>query len=124
MGLREDIQTDIGAAFDTDLADAVRTFDYETEVGSSYDPATGEVTEDPTALESTRGVWDAVATTKVTDENISPTASDVTILQNELVAIPRTTDFLVLAGERYRILLVAEDPVDATWVLTVQKGDD
>jgi hypothetical protein len=122
MGLRDDIQKDIASAFDTDLADAVKSCSYDT-VTSSYNATTGE-NQETRVTYLTRGVWDKVAKARLQDANIKPTDAEVTILQNELSVKPDTNGYLVLSGESYLVLTVEADPADATWVLVARKGDE
>lgn len=117
MGLREDVQTDMAQAFDTDLADAVRAFTLTRVTGTDPDPLTGEETETTTTFES-RGVFGGFKLEQVDDQHILATDEKLTVLQNELGTSPEIGDDI--AGRR--VMNVWADPAGATWTIQLRSA--
>ena len=115
MSLRTDIQTDIAAAFDTDLADAVKTLNL-VQIADSYDPTTGVNTPTETAY-ATRGVLASYKNREFFDRSIEPTDVRAIILTNELSATPEIDDYIEYGTIRYKIISAVADPADAHWEL-------
>ena len=124
MGLRDDIQTDLGIAFDTDLADAVKIFEFTSRGDSSYDTNTGLVsTTDQSAF--SRGVFNDPTQDQLQDSNVRPTDVVITILQNELTLVPKPNDFLTVeTTKEFTVYKVKEDPADASWEVYARRGND
>ncbi len=123
MGLRSEIQTDLAEAFDTDLADAVRSLTYRSLIqGDNYDPAQGKNTPSFTAYLDCRCVFDKLETDKIINSSTNTTTAEVIILQNELVPVPKTNDVIWVGTEEWVVGDVAEDPASATWVLNCSKN--
>lgn len=115
MGLRIDIQTDVAKAFDTDLADAVKSFTYRSIV-STFDEntnTTSEVTTDYTS----RGVFTKFTKERLRDNSILDTDVKVIILQNEINVEPVQHNLIIQGLKEYTIEKVKQDPADVTWVL-------
>jgi hypothetical protein len=125
VGLRSDIQRDIAAAFNGDLADAVVSFSLQV-LSHSYDPSTGDNTETVVSTVSSRGVWDKISKERLVDSAYRSSDSTILVLQNELDAVPQLEDTVVhgVSLERYYIVSIESDPAQATWDLVVRKGDD
>lgn len=117
MSLRADIQTDMAAAFDTDLADAVRAFTLTRVTGSDYDPITGDETQTTDTFDS-RGVFGGFKTEQVDDQHILATDEKLTVLQNELGTTPEIGDDI--AGKR--VMNVWQDPAKATWTIQLREA--
>ncbi|STS82056.1 Uncharacterised protein [Klebsiella pneumoniae] len=58
MGIRDELQTEVAAAFDTDLQDAVKDFTGSYTVRGAWDPVTETGTETKVTL---LGAWSAGA---------------------------------------------------------------
>lgn len=118
MGLRDDLAADIGAAFDTDLADAVTAFTGKRVTGQgTYDPLTEEWTPGETTYTG-RGVFGSFSIEMVDGIQILRTDIKLTALQNEVTDTPVMDDVingLVVKG-------VAQDPASATWTLQLRKS--
>src|SRR5690554_199988 len=124
MSLRDDIQADIAEAFDTDLADAVRSFTGSREVVGEYDPVTG-TTGGTTVTYSGRGVFGSFRQDEIDGQHIIATDTKLTALQNELLLLdeqnvvtetqaePRVNDDI----DGQTVVAVQQDPADATWTL-------
>jgi len=115
MGLREDIQRDLGAAFDTDLADAVKILTL-IKISGAYNTELSENVVTETSF-TTRGVLDSYLDREVFNESVHPTDAKAIILTNELAATPEIDDYIEGAGKKFKIINVAADPADAHWEL-------
>lgn len=115
MGLRNDIQTDVGVAFDGDLADAVQSLTL-IQVTSLYDLLSGENVNTETTV-ATRGAVTGFTNIEVFNESFQPTDVKILILQNELEAIPKIDDYIETATTKYKIIIVKQDPAGAHWEL-------
>jgi len=120
MGIRSDIQTDIAAAFDTDLADTVSLLKgVFTQSSGEYDPVTGTYTTITTTYRG-RGVLGGFRTFEIDGVRILATDYKITALQNELLltgtdspVVPRVDD--VING--MTVIDVQQDPANAAWSL-------
>ncbi|WP_299231709.1 glutamate 5-kinase [uncultured Halomonas sp.] len=118
MGLRDDIQADIAAAFDADLADAVRAFSASREVpGSVFDPTTGTYPS-TTETYTGRGVFGGYSAQEVDGQHVLATDVKLTALQNELTDAPKIGDTL----DGYRVINVGKDPASATWSIQLRRS--
>ncbi len=117
MGLRDDLQADMAAAFDTDLADAVRAFTLTRVTGADYDPLTGDETQTTDTFDS-RGVFGDFKTEQVDDQHILATDEKLAVLQNELGTEPLIGDDIT--GKR--VMNVWQDPAKATWTIQLRKA--
>ena len=115
MGLREDIQSDIDEAFDTDLSDAVTSFTYR-EVSRVYDPNDNTVSDTNTDY-SSRGVISNFKREVFRDSNVLPTDAKIIILQHELIVEPVAEALIITSDRTYTIIKVMQDPAAATWTL-------
>tara|TARA_R100000789_G_scaffold98592_1_gene102827 strand:- start:1198 stop:1557 length:360 start_codon:yes stop_codon:yes gene_type:complete len=118
MGLRDEVQVDIAAAFDTDLADAVTDFDLLREVPGGYDPATG-TTGTTTESYAGRGVFGMFSRDEVDDVHIFATDIKLLLLQSELPATPKVGDKIDSPDQR--VEGVMQDPAAATWTLVLRR---
>jgi hypothetical protein len=127
MGLRDDLQRDLGEAFDTDLADAVKPVVGVRTVQGEYDPDSPTPGETVTNY-SGRGVFGKYLSTEVDGALIQTTDEKLTILQNELfitlldeptetLAVPEIGD--IISGKR--AMNVSQDPAGATWKVQLRK---
>lgn len=126
MGLRDDVQIDLAAAFDDDLADAVQAF-AGTYMGPGVtDPVTEETTAQPVTYTG-RGVFDNYDSRRI--DNINILVGDVLLicLVNEVTDKPAvgheiTADDLV-TGEpvKYRIVSPGIDPAKAHYEIQLRK---
>ena len=140
MGLRDEIQADIGAAFDSDLSDAVGAFTLYFDEAGGYDPATGQ----PSSTRHTytgRGVFGNYGQNEVDGQHIIATDIRLTALRNELVdingsvATPKVgcllvneegvndwLRFFVQSYDDYRVVSVGKDPAGPTYTLQLRKA--
>jgi len=127
MGLRDDLQTDLAEAFDTDLADAVSPISGVRKVQGEYDPDSGTTPEVITNYAG-RGVLGRYLAKEIDGSLIQTTDTKLTILQNELfiTLLGETTEILavpeigdVIGGKR--AMNVSQDPAKATWTIQLRK---
>lgn len=116
--LRDEIQREVAAAFNSDLSDAVATFTLVSHKAETYDPVTGAFTASVRSY-SGRGV---LKNQKYLDRYVTGGAMDeyvntLTVLQNELPVAPKTDDEIRVRGLTFRIVFVREDAAQASWVL-------
>lgn len=120
MGARDDIQTQLGTAFDTDLLDAVSTLSLVTVTPAVYDP-TLSVNAPSEILHSTRGIFIEYGSRELINQAMEPTQIAVLILQNEVDVTPKIDDYIQQGTIRYKIVSVMKDPFNSIWEITCQK---
>jgi len=125
MGLRGDVQTAIGEAFDTSLADAVQDYVFTSRGDSVYDPASGAVVASETDY-STRGVFDVPSEQQLNDSNVRPFDTVVITLQNELAAnVVKPNDLITMGtGKELTVYKVQPDPAAASWNIFARDAAD
>ncbi|MGQ7247594.1 hypothetical protein ACUN9Y_09665 [Halomonas sp. V046] len=124
MGLRDDIQADIAEAYDSDLADAVRSFTGSREIAGEYDPDTGS-SSTTTVTYTGRGVAGGYSVEEVDDQHIRRTDVKISgVLQNELIldadqtpATPKIDDTI----DGMLVVNVGQDPAKATWTIQLRR---
>jgi len=120
VGLREDIQKDLGIAFDTDLSDAVKTLFLIKLSTGDYSEDTG-INTPVESTYSTRGVLDGYEDRELFDSAVHPTDVKAIILTNELSATPEIDDYIECSGIRYKAINVMADPADAHWEIQCRR---
>ncbi len=129
MGLRDEIAQEVAAAFDDDLADAVKTFTGTriTRRGA-YDPVEESWTRGELRYQG-RGVFGSFQAELVDGDKILATDVKLLVLQAELVApcdlesatgeqiAPKIDD--TIAG--LKVMSVSKDPADVTWTVQLRK---
>lgn len=140
MGLRDEIQTDIAEAFDTDLSDAVGSFLLIETVQGGYDPVTGTTTTTERRYTG-RGVFSGYTQDEVDGQHILLTDMKVTVLQSEFVdenqipASPVVGSTLINETginnwfryffntyDDYRVISRKKDPAGVTWTIQLRKA--
>jgi len=116
MGLRDEIQTDIAAAFDTDLADAVSSFTGSRVVAGEYNPETGSSTT-TTVNYSGRGVFGGYSVQEADGQHILATDTKLIALQSETTDTPQEGDTI----DGLEVVRVQKDPAAASWTLTLRR---
>jgi len=126
MGLRDEIQTDLAEAFDTDLADAVQPFTGEYLGPGVYDPVTEETTAQPVTYTG-RGVLDNYDSRRIDNVNIKVGDVLLICLANETTDKPaighKVTTIELLTGEPavYTIVNPGVDPAVAHYEIQMRK---
>lgn len=116
MGMRDDIQNDLGAAFDDDLADAVSVLTLVRKIASDdYDPDTGTTAYTEESFVS-RGILSGFSEKEIDGTRVLSTDTKCSILQNEIAATPIVDDVV----NSLRVMAVNKDPAGATWILQLR----
>lgn len=122
MGMRDEIQTELAAAFDAEdeLRDAVDSFTCTRKILTGSNPATGIDEYDETNY-SGRGVCGNYLQQR--NLPIDYKSSDIRLLalQNEVSDIPLIGDKLNFSDGAYSIISIQKDPANVTWVLQIRK---
>lgn len=109
MGLREDIQTDMAEAFDTDLADAVSPLSGGITLPGTWDAVT-ETGGEPVVIAYTgRGVFESYEVRLVDGINIKSTDQLLIALTNEVTGTPQVGHKI----NGFDVMNVAMDPAEA-----------
>ncbi|GKQ44379.1 hypothetical protein RYA99_12375 [Pseudomonas syringae pv. actinidifoliorum] len=118
MGLREDIQRDMAEAFDTDLADAVKTFSGGVTLPGTVDPVT-EVSTPGTVIAYTgRGVFDGFRIDLIDGESIKSTDQQLIALTNEVIGgIPQVGHKI----NGFDVINVQMDPADCIYQIQLRQ---
>ena len=120
MGLYDDLQKDIGAAFDGDLFDATRYIDFITIVDTyDYDTMVSTQTETPVSVR-------AVITSDFDSERVDEASRwnnfKILVLDSDKGTLEFAEDMIVQDGtDRYKIRSWEPDPVGATWTLYARR---
>lgn len=126
MGLREDIQTELAEAFDTDLADAVVPFTGEYLGPGVRNPITEETTAQP-VFYSGRGILDSYDSRRIDSINVKVGDVQLICLANETTDIPAVghkiavEDLLTGQQATYRVVSPGIDPAKAHYEIQLRK---
>ena len=134
MGIRDDIWTDVAAAFDEDLSDAVQAFTFTRVTNGEIDPITGQTTGGSSVAVSGRGVLGSYKQSELGGTSESPQGQHVLRTDTKLIALqsevvddagvmvkPEEGDRIVYAGGSPEVIYVAQDPASATWTLQLRE---
>ncbi|MFA3682644.1 glutamate 5-kinase [Acinetobacter baumannii] len=129
MGMRDEIQQELGAAFDAEdeLADAVDTFTCTRKKLVSSNPATGEDTYIEYVYSGRGVLFGSYSKDLVKPIDYRATDSKAVLLQNEVkdaagtLVNPDVNDIWVIEGGNYRVVSYGKDAADATWVAQLRK---
>jgi len=123
MGLQNDIQTQLAAAFDTTLSDAVASVVFVDTSTSSYNPVTGDVTLVELRY-PTRAVISPYSEKDIGNSGGKITNRDlkVILLSNEIDAPPVTGMKMEIVGqtEIYSVEESESDPAGASYEVQVR----
>ena len=125
--IRDKVQSKLSAAYNSKLADAVRSFSGSRESEGEYDPVTGTTPSEAVTYQG-RGVFGSFSVEEVDDSHILVTDTKLSgVLQNELVNMvygkpegpitPAVGDTV----DGYEVINVSEDPASSTWTLQLRK---
>lgn len=129
MGMRDEIQQELGAAFDAEdeLADAVDSFTCTRKILTGSNPATG-VDEYDEFVYGGRGVlFGNYLKDLVKPIDYRATDSKAVLLQNEVVSSegvlvePDVNDIWVINGGNYRVVSYGKDPSNSCWFCQLRK---
>lgn len=123
MGIKDDIQAEVAAAFSADLADAVDTFTCEKLIYSGefdFEKQTYPVIGDESY--SGRGVlFGSYQKDLVKPADYQVTDSKAIVLQNEVTAAPQIGDVWATSRGGFKVVNIGADPVAATFTIQLRK---
>lgn len=123
MGMRDELQEELAAAFDEDLADAVDTFTCEKLIYSGeFDFETQTYPVVGSDSYSVRGVLfgsyqkDLVKPTDYQTED-----AKAIVLQNEVTAVPQIGDVWSTSRGGFKVVNIGADPTNSIWTCQLRK---
>lgn len=123
MGIKDDIQAEVAAAFSADLADAVDTFICEKLIYSGeFDFETQTYPIIGNESYSGRGVlFGSYLKDMVKPTDYQVTDSKAIVLQNEVTGIPQIGDVWVTSKGGFKVVNIGVDLVSATYTIQLRK---
>lgn len=128
MGLRDELQSELAAAFDDDLVDAVNIFNGHYIIkGDDWDPVT-ETSTDTVIEYSGRGVLSRYSLNKIDNINILTGDLKLMALTSEVTEAPSvghkitTKDLVSGSITSYSIISVGTDPTGATYSMQLRRA--
>lgn len=126
MGMRDEIQAELAAAFDDDLADAVNPFTGSYIIQSGWEPVTE--TGGETAVSYTgRGILDSYNLDRIDGVNIMSGDLLLIALKNEVTDLPSidhaitTIDLITGLQQQYKVITVTADPAAAHYEIQIRR---
>lgn len=125
--MRTKIQSKLGKAFSTKLADAVDTFTCTRKQLVSSNPATGEDTYTEYVYSGRGVLFGSWAKDLVKPIDYRATDSKAVLLQNEVkdsagtLVKPDVNDIWVIEGGNYRVVSYGQDPPSSVWTCQLRK---
>ena len=123
MGIKDDIQAEVAAAFSADLTDAVDSFTCEKLIYSGeFDFETQTYPVVGNESYSGRGVlFGSYLKDMVKPADYQVTDSKAIVLQNEVTGIPQIGDVWVTSRGGFKVVNIGADPVAATYTIQLRK---
>ncbi|EOJ9253618.1 glutamate 5-kinase [Klebsiella michiganensis] len=127
MGIRDELQTEVAAAFDTDLQDAVNEFTGSYKVRSVWDPVT-ETGSETQVTYLGRGVLARCKLRRIDGVNILHGDLKLTALVNEVTDKPAVGHFVTapdpITGvlQRYEVITAAADSAGAAYSIQLRRA--
>lgn len=127
MGIRDELQTEVVAAFDTDLQDAVNEFTGSYKVRSVWDPVT-ETGSETQVTYLGRGVLARYKLRRIDGVNILHGDLKLTALVNEVTDKPAVGHFVTapdpITGvlQRYEVITAAADSAGAAYSIQLRRA--
>lgn len=120
--MRDELQAELAAAFNEDLADAVDTFTCEKPIYSGeFDFETQTYPVIGSESYSGRGVRGNYLRDMVKPIDYQATDAKAIVLQNELTGIPQIGDVWQFADGGFEVKNIGSDPVSATYIIQLRK---
>lgn len=123
MGMRDELQEELAAAFNEDLADAVDSFTCEKLIYSGefdFETQTYPVIGNESYLG--RGVlFGSYLKDMVKPADYQVTDSKAIVLQNEVTGIPQIDDVWVTARGGFKLVNIGQDPTSSIWTCQLRK---
>lgn len=122
MGIKDDIQAEVAAAFSADLADAVDTFTCEKPIYSGeFDFETQTYPVVGSESYSGRGVRGNYLRDMVKPIDYQATDAKAIVLQNELTGIPQIGDVWQFKDGGFEVKNISQDPTNSIWTCQLRK---
>ena len=123
MGIKDDIQAEVAAAFSADLADAVDSFTCEKPIYSGeFDFETQTYPVVGSESYSGRGVlFGSYQKDLVKPADYQAEDAKAIVLQNEVTGIPQIDDVWVTSKGDFKVVNIGADPVSATYSIQLRK---
>lgn len=125
--MRSKIQSKLGKAFSTKLADAVDTFTCTRKLLTGSNPATGEDTYTEYVYGGRGVLFGSYLKDWVKPIDYRATDSKAVLLQNEVrdadgtLVEPDVNDIWVIDGDNYRVVSYGKDPSSSVWTCQLRK---
>ena len=121
--MRDELQTELAAAFNDDLADAVDTFTCEKPIYSGeFDFETQTYPVVGSESYSGRGVlFGSYQRELVKPADYQSEDAKAIVLQNEVTAVPQIDDVWATSKGDFKVINIGADPVAATYTLQLRK---
>ena len=120
--MRDELQAELAAEFNEDLADAVDTFTCEKPIYSGeFDFETQTYPVIGSESYSGRGVRGNYLRDMVKPIDYQATDAKAIVLQNELTGIPQIGDVWQFADGGFEVKNIGSDPVSATYIIQLRK---
>lgn len=125
--MRSKIQSKLGKAFSTTLADAVDTFTCTRKLLTGSNPATGEDTYTEYVYGGRGVLFGSWAKDLVKPVDYRVADSKAVLLQNEvkdaaeILVEPDVNDVWVIDGDNYRVVSYGKDPSSSVWTCQLRK---
>lgn len=123
MSMRDELQEELAAAFNEDLADAVDSFTCEKLIYSGefdFETQTYPIVGDESY--SGRGVlFGSYLKDMVKPTDYQVTDSKAIVLQNEVTGIPQIGDEWLTSKGDFKVVNIGSDPVAATYSIQLRK---
>ena len=120
--MRDELQEELAAAFDDDLADAVDTFTCEKPIYSGeFDFETQTYPVVGSESYSGRGVRGNYLRDMVKPIDYQTTDAKVIVLQNELTGIPQIGDVWQFKDGGFEVKNISQDPTNSIWTCQLRK---
>lgn len=123
MGIKDDIQAEVAAAFSADLADAVDTFTCEKPIYSGeFDFETQTYPVVGSESYSGRGVlFGSYQKDLVKPADYQAEDAKAIVLQNEVSGVPQIGDVWNTVKGDFEVKNIGSDPVSATYIIQLRK---
>ncbi len=123
MGIKDDIQAEVAAAFNEDLADAVDTFTCEKLIYSGeFDFETQTYPVIGSESYSGRGVlFGSYLKDLVKPTDYQAEDAKAIVLQNEVTAVPQIDDIWVTSKGDFKVVNIGADPTNSIWTCQLRK---
>lgn len=123
MGMKDELQEELAAAFSADLADAVDSFTCEKLIYSGefdFETQTYPIVGDESY--SGRGIlFSSYQKDMVKPTDYQVTDSKAIVLQNEVTAVPQIDDVWITSRGSFKVVNIGADPTSSIWTCQLRK---